>query len=402
MRINKIIVFQCIFCCIILSCKIENKAPFADFTVEPESGNTETLFTFDASYSVDEEDNNSDLYVRWDVDNNGIWDSEWTTVKIYRLSYQISGKYTIVLEVKDSKGLSDASMKELNVDYANKPPSIPSEPFPENNSNDIGCKSELRWLSSDPEGENLIFDIYFGISPNPRLVETNWESFVYKTDSLIPGESYYWRINAKDNSGNVTEGPLWFFITGIDSVELSFTDPRDDKTYRMVEIGDQFWMTENLNYVTSFGSFCYDQNSIYCNKMHRLYNWETAKTSCPPGWHLPSDEEWKELEMDIGMLEDAADSYGLRGTIQGRMIKSTSDWKNGGNGTNEMGFSILPAGQRSFSEEFILFGESATFWTSTSFSDWDAWVRELYYDKDGIYRVNYHNKMAFSVRCIRN
>lgn len=81
---------------------------------------------------------------------------------------------------------------------------------------------------------------------------------------------------------------------GIQS-DTTFVDTRDSKVYKIKKIGNQIWMTENLNYATN-GSSCFDKQNTNCDKYGRLYKWEVAKAVCPNGWHLPSIGEFKQLK----------------------------------------------------------------------------------------------------------
>ena len=65
----------------------ENFAPTASFTVSPSSGNTETVFVFDASNSADPEDPADNLLIRWDFNDDSNWDTDWITDKLYNIQY---------------------------------------------------------------------------------------------------------------------------------------------------------------------------------------------------------------------------------------------------------------------------------------------------------------------------
>lgn len=97
-----------------------NKKPTAMFTISPDSGNINTDFTFDASSSSDIEDNNTDLVVRWDFENDGTWDTDFTAAKITSHKFSNIGIFTIKLQVKDSEGAINDTTQTVKI--YNTPP----------------------------------------------------------------------------------------------------------------------------------------------------------------------------------------------------------------------------------------------------------------------------------------
>jgi PKD repeat protein len=99
-----------------------NTAPAASFTVEPASGTIGTTFQVDASGSSDEQDPVSALEVRWDWDNDGTWETEYSTTKTASHQYATVGTMTVMLEVRDTGGLTSTETHEVTVTVPNSAP----------------------------------------------------------------------------------------------------------------------------------------------------------------------------------------------------------------------------------------------------------------------------------------
>ena len=208
----------------------------------------------------------------------------------------------------------------------------------------------------------------------------------------------------------------------------SFIDSRDGQEYQWVKIGDQIWMAENLNIgimingtkgQTNNGTiekYCYKNNESNCDVYGGLYQWDemmgyTSSSSsnpsdvrgiCPTGWHVPSDDEWKQLEMYLGLSQTEADGTGWRGIDEGNKLKSTSGWYSGGNGTNSSGFFALPGGYRDYDSPFHAVGNEGNWWSSTKGSSNYVYNRGLSYSHALVYRNDYKKSHGFSIRCLRD
>jgi len=173
----------------------------------------------------------------------------------------------------------------------------------------------------------------------------------------------------------------------------SITDARDKKTYKTTKISNQTWLAENLNYEAK-GSKCFNDKDYYCKRDGRLYDWETAKTACPAGWHLPSIAEWEALGGAVGGLKES-----------GKKLKSTNGgWierngKNPINGTDDFGFSALWPTNNSNGRDF------GCMWWSASESKraQEGQVSRIFSDKlDDQLRFDDEKKTYFfGVRCVQ-
>jgi uncharacterized protein (TIGR02145 family) len=229
------------------------------------------------------------------------------------------------------------------------------------------------------------------------------------------------------SSSSVPEG----YVDPSTVVTGTMTDSRDGQTYKTVKIGNQVWMAENLNYAytavpykykdntSDSTSWCYDNDPTNCAKYGRLYTWSAAMDSvgtwsangkgcgygvqctpiypvrgiCPEGWHLPNDTEWDTLFVAVGGSEVAGD-----------VLRSQTGWDNNGNGTDDFGFSALPAGYRYHYEgQFLYAGSEVHFWTSLERHN--EFVREMKLDVKKCVnwcRDDEYKSSAISVRCVKD
>ncbi len=76
------------------------------------------------------------------------------------------------------------------------------------------------------------------------------------------------------------------------------------RDFPSVTIGNQVWMTKNWDYKTP-KSWYFDNDSINNLKYGRLYYFSNALAAAPPGWHLPTLDDWQELNNYFGGDEKA-------------------------------------------------------------------------------------------------
>ena len=177
----------------------------------------------------------------------------------------------------------------------------------------------------------------------------------------------------------------------------SFTDSRDGQSYDVVKIGNLTWMADNLNYATE-ASACPDGDSRNCKWLGRLYTWAEAKTVCPEGWRLPTNEDFAQV---LAQSHDG-DSGAVSNKV-GAALKARDGWFKKGNGTDEFGFNALPAGYGT-GGEFDGIGGYAYFWSATEDAEnpeSNAYYLFLSFSSDAASLNSFAKEDYRSVRCVR-
>lgn len=363
------------------SCIKEKLPPVAKFSITPSKGNTESIFIFDASLSRNDNNSQDNLKVRWDWDGDGIWDTKFSSELTQQHQFNNSGIYTINIEIKDKDGQRAYLTRELTVTETG-PLYIPVAISPLDEAPNQSPALVLNWSCFHSQDSKIRYDVYFGDIPFPPLYRENYNSTILNPGYLECSKEYFWRVVAKDEFGSIRRGPLLRFFTHL-------IDERDGIIYDVFQVHKTYWMAENLKFLPDSGSWCLGDNPENYEMYGRLYNWYAAKVSCPLGWHLPSDDEWKYFEKSLGMTD--ADNWGPRGIVQGDKIKEEGSHP----------FNALMAGTRNLFGEYNLLGIDTGFWTSTENSDF-VFYRYLFYKHPYIYRSAISGHHGLSVRCIKD
>jgi uncharacterized protein (TIGR02145 family) len=283
-------------------------------------------------------------------------------------------------------------------------------------------------ITSDGGSAVTVRGVCWSINPNPTTANSKTldgsgtGTFTSSMAGLAMNTVYFVRAYATNAIGT------WYGneIT-IHTKDCSIlTDPRDGQTYTALMIGNQCWMAENLNYgLKIFGvneqtnngiveKYCYDNLDANCDVYGGMYQWGEAiqylngasnTTSwnpvptgniqgiCPPGWHVPKDQEFSTLSSAIG------------GTGIGGQMKEAgyAHWAPPNTGaTNSSGFTALPNGYRWVDNAFHAIFTSCQFWTATQTGSYDAYYRNVNYQSADFYQFQFEKPCGHGIRCVQD
>jgi uncharacterized protein (TIGR02145 family) len=164
----------------------------------------------------------------------------------------------------------------------------------------------------------------------------------------------------------------------------AFTDYRNGRKYKWRKYGDRIWMTENVNYETESGSWCYNHHVTSCDSFGRLYNWEWSQLACPDGWHLPARYEWQDL---LDYFWDRHQSVMYNAFVEDGYSK----------------FKVILSGWRHPDETFNNFGYAAYFWTRDQHESGNSWYTYFTkWNEELGMNFYYVKEFGFSVRCVQD
>ncbi|NJK95931.1 MAG: hypothetical protein HC905_14355 [Bacteroidales bacterium] len=287
-------------------------------------------------------------------------------------------------------------------------------------------------VTSDGGASLTSWGICWNTTGSPTLADNvsagSTNPYTSELTGLSQGTTYYVRSYAANINGTVYGSQVSF--TTLNETTGTVTDYQGN-TYQTVKIGDQWWMAENLKTTKySNGSdiplvtndatwvslsapgYCWYNDNEALNKdiYGALYNYYAVETGnlCPAGWNVPTDMDWKQLEMFLGMSQNDAEILGFltRGTDEGAKLKETGTmyWEAPNAGaTNESGFGARPGGHRSESNgTYEVEGQYGNWWTSSGYNTETALHRSMSYNGQEIHRNNMDKSYGFSVRCVKD
>ena len=403
-------------------CEKENKAPNCTIT-DPENDEkiphgTQVIISVDAddadgivtgvSFFI----NDSSI----GVSNSLPYNYEWNTL------VEETGSHTIKATATDDSGNSLSDKKTVSLTEG-----VPVAEFAAYQISVSSGSSAQFYNRSINNPVSWLWDFGDGATSTSQNPSHTYSTSGTYTVSLTVTNSYVSYAETKTSYITVTE---------------SLTD-YDGNVYQTVQIGNQLWMKENLKSThyadgtpltdgreagdisgdtTTKYYFAYYDNEGYVAAYGRLYTWaavmngasgsatnpDVVQGVCPDGWHVPGDDEWKELEIHLGMSEKEASTTNWRGTDEGAKLKERGFnglwWYSGSLyvGNDQSGFTALPAGSRLYNESFRHLTERANFWSATESLSSYAWCRRLYYSYAEVYRYDDYKSRGYSVRCVKD
>lgn len=192
--------------------KVDTDKPTPSFTVTPVSGTVNaTAFSVDASASADALTPQAGLQVRWDWEDDGAWDTSYSTIKTNSHVYTLSGTKTIRLEVMDLANNTEWTTKQVSVSDLSGPPNTPLNQTPPDGAFALAQPILAASAFADPDPGDTHAASQWQVCGTPACVSTVWDSgsdtpatskAVPAAAGLIHGTQYWWRVRYQDDTNN--------------------------------------------------------------------------------------------------------------------------------------------------------------------------------------------------------
>jgi len=193
----------------------ENAPPAAPYSPDPNDDATNVSVNVTLSWECSDQEGDTityDIYLGFAGETLLKVESDYPN-KSYSPGILLRDKeYNWKIVAKDSEGgIAEGPIWSFTTETT--PPETPHNPVPSDDATSQIINPVLSWECSDPDGNTLVYDIYFGTNSNPGLVENDHTTKSYSPGTLEYNITYYWKIVADDKRGGMAEGPIWSFTT---------------------------------------------------------------------------------------------------------------------------------------------------------------------------------------------
>ncbi len=348
-----------------------------EFSVSSKVGTVVTKFQFDSSKSTTSKNKNSDLKFRWDFDNDGAWNTDFSSNPVTSHTYETTGIKRVKLEIKDNEGLKSSVIKNIEV--------LEVQALFTSNLvvGDVSTTFELdASTSSTKNGSSLSFRWDFngdGVWDTEFITEKEIKH-QYKNEGIMP-----LRLEVKNSEGTTNVKSNQLVVFKLDSL----TDI-DGNIYKVAKIGKKWWMMDNLKVKhynngenistgldaktwkeTRNGAFAsYDNDSTNMAKYGLLYNYytiENINAIAPKGWHVATDDEWQELGSYLEKLD---------------LVNKSNTYTSKKSLAHKIGFLEVLGGKLNVEYKGFKFNElndKPNFWLSSSYDKKYVWFNTFDY-----------------------
>jgi len=352
----------------------------------PAEPTTSDTVTVSGTGSYDPENPDNHFQYHWNFGDDDEFDTDYLDSPTFDHQFLVEGTNYITLEIRDQWGLINQKDTTIWIGHSN-------------------LKPDAAFFVGYEYG-NLTTSFYFDadqVTDEEDYIDQlrvrwdfesdgQWDTEYAKEKTAThqyaqPG-NFRVRIQVIDSGGLTDTTSLMVNVSAGTNPTGLILDKKNNIYYGTILVGNQWWMSENLNEPGS-SKYCYGNKPANCVKYGGLYTWtnamnyyteEKAQGLCPSGWHIPTQEEWEQLFNYL-----VADS-----------AKTRLEW----GGDTE--FRMLYAGQRSLNGRYEFAETVTSFWTSTKASGENAWVYSFQKANTSVFKLNLARNYGLSVRCVKN
>jgi len=251
------------------------KIPVNIFPPDDTTGvNIETTFRWQAEDPNENDNLFFDFYLAKGDPNPGLLLPGLTVDSLFKNDLEYDTTYYWKIVAKDQEGDSTSSpiwsfktRHEFNL-----PPSIPGNPDPAHGANIVPINGVvLKWQGGDPDYYSIVnYDVLVGESADALVaVSNNQPDSAYPMTLLRYDKKYYWKIIAKDDYENITEGPVWNFETLLGETIFNWSFETDNKNESPSSLKWTVWgssadifVTDEVSWDNQGKSVCFTDSTI--------------------------------------------------------------------------------------------------------------------------------------------